>query len=238
MECTCSAVIVAAGNASRMGLPKQFIDFFGLPALAYTLMAFEEAKKIQEIVVVTKEEDQEKVRNIAQAVCKTTKFCCVSGGESRQKSVLAGAKAVSDQVDFVAVHDGARMLITPEEIDGVIADAACYGAAALAIPVKDTIKIADEDGWVHCTPKRSSLWAVQTPQVFPKEPFLCALTEAVKDGRDYTDDCQLWEQMGKPVHLRLGNEENIKLTTKNDLMIARAILQNRREQEGKNDTNR
>lgn len=227
MSQNCSAVIVAAGNSTRMGIPKQLVAFYGEPALSYTLKAFDQAESVSEIIVVARPDEQEKILLLAGQACKSKKVCCVTGGESRQQSVLAGVRAASETAEIVAVHDGARLLITADEINRVIADAVQHGASALAVRVKDTIKTVGEGCMVAGTPVRASLWAVQTPQVFPRAAFLCALECAVKEGREYTDDCQLWEQRGNPVHLLLGNDENIKLTTPTDLLVAQAILQKR-----------
>lgn len=227
MAQNCSAVIVAAGNSTRMGMPKQFVAFYGEPALFYTLRAFDQAESVSEIVVVARADEQEKILQLAGRACRAKMFCCVTGGDSRQQSVLAGVRAASKTAEIVAVHDGARLLITPDKINQVVADAAQYGASALGVRVKDTIKTVGEDCIVAGTPARETLWAVQTPQVFPRAAFLCALERAAEEGREYTDDCQLWEQQGNPVHLLLGSDENIKLTTPTDLLVAQAILQKR-----------
>ena len=133
----------------------------------------------------------------------------------------------------MGIHDGARPLITWELIEKVTADAFTYGAAALGVPVKDTIKVINAQGFATSTPDRSTLWAVQTPQVFEKTSYLSAVKQAVQQGADYTDDCQLIEQLGKQVHLCMGSYENIKLTTKEDLIVAQAILNQRNTERSK-----
>lgn len=153
----------------------------------------------------------------------------VTGGNTRQRSAAAGAAAVPPGTEWIAVHDGARPLVLPGEIDGCVAAAKRYGAAALAVPVKDTIKLTDGDRFVVSTPRRELLWAVQTPQVFRLDRYREAMRRAESAGRDYTDDCQLLEQERVRVRLCRGNYENIKLTTPDDIITAEAILRRREE---------
>ncbi len=137
--------------------------------------------------------------------------------------------AVPEGTELVAVHDGARPLVRPEEIDACVADARQWGASALAVPVKDTIKLADGSGFIASTPDRNLLWAVQTPQVFQRELYEDAMHRAEAEGVDYTDDCQLLEHVGVKVHLCRGSYENLKLTTRDDIVSAEAILRRREE---------
>ncbi len=206
---------------------KQFIPLLGVPAIARTLLAFEQAEKISEAVIVCRAEDCEQMRMLVRG-CGVKKVRAVTvGGETRQKSVAVGIEALPPECTFVAVHDGARPLVRPEEIDACAVDATRCGAAALAVPVKDTIKVADGDGFIASTPERSRLWAVQTPQIFSLSLYRKALQKAEADGMDYTDDCQLLEHAGVKVHLCCGNYENIKLTTPDDVTAAEAILRRR-----------
>lgn len=227
----CCAVIAAAGNSTRMGLdcPKQFLPLLGVPVIVRTLAAFDRAQTVSAAVVVCRPEDTARMRGLLRE-WKIRKVCAVvAGGESRQESVAAGLGAVPPKTDYVAVHDGARALIRPEEIDACVRDCFETGASALAVPVKDTIKVADARRRVLSTPDRSALWAVQTPQVFERAVYLRALEEAKRRGGDYTDDCQLAERIGVPVHLCEGSYENIKLTTPEDLSLAEEILKKRGE---------
>lgn len=236
MERDCCAVIVAAGSSTRMGCPKQLLPLLGEPALAWTLRAFEKAAAIRSIVLVIRKEDRAAMEEIAARCGVTKPLRFAAGGAERQLSVRAGLLAAPEGTQLAAVHDGARALITPEQIDAVVRAAGGEVGAALAVRVKDTIKIADENGLVVSTPARESLWAVQTPQVFPY-PRLCAEMErAVSQGKLYTDDCQLWEHAGLPVRLCEGSYENLKLTTREDVFTAESILKKRRERACGSDT--
>ncbi len=220
----CCAVIVAAGTSSRMGFSKQEVPVLGIPALEYCLYAFEKAPRVGAIVVVCPTGKQEFYEK--WLLPKSHKpLLIIQGGDTRQQSAQKGVEASPDY-PLVAVHDGARILITPQEIQHAISDAEKYGASALAVPVKDTIKIVDESGLVLGTPQRNTLWAVQTPQVFRRKQYLEFLKEA--DGED-TDDCQLFEKAGEKVHLCRGSYTNFKLTTPEDLEFAEVILKKREE---------
>jgi 2-C-methyl-D-erythritol 4-phosphate cytidylyltransferase len=227
----CCAVILAAGASTRMNLPigKQFFPILGMPSVARTISAFEKADEIGSIVIVCREDDFEQMKIIARGIGAKKIAAVVPGGETRQQSAAAGLTAVPKDAEFVAVHDGARPLVRPEEIDACVADAREYGASALAVPVKDTIKITDEAGFVASTPERSYLWAVQTPQVFRRSDYEAAMRGALGENADYTDDCQLLEHAGVKVHLCRGSYENIKLTTQDDIVAAEAILRRREE---------
>ena len=152
----------------------------------------------------------------------------VCGGATRTESVLAAAMEANPKAQLLAVHDGARPLVRPEEFDHVIRFACNTYAAAPAVPVTDTVKVADETGLVTGTPDRSTLRAVQTPQVFRAELLKAALQAAVRDGASVTDDCAAVERLGKQVYLTEGSRENIKITTPIDIAIAEAILRQRR----------
>ncbi len=229
MKRCCSAVIVAAGESARMGMgtSKQFLPLMGIPAIAHTLKAFEVAPPIDQVVIVCREQDVPEMKRCVKEFCFSKVNAVVPGGETRQKSVAAGVKAAGN-ADFLAIHDGARALITPLEIMKVMEDAFVYGASALAVPVKDTVKVVGKDGLITATPDRSTLWAVQTPQVFSREIYQEAMAAAEKSGADYTDDCQMVERIGRAVHICQGAYSNIKLTTKEDLPTAEAILKARK----------
>ncbi len=152
----------------------------------------------------------------------------VPGGATRQQSAAAGFARISSRADYVAVHDGARPLIRPERIEEIVRAAEKTGAAA-AVPVKDTIKAVDEERRVLSTPDRRFLWSVQTPQVFSCVLYRRAMEQAMREGRDYTDDCQLLERTGVPVQLVPGDYDNIKITTPEDLRVAEEWLSRREE---------
>lgn len=222
-----AAIIVAAGNSTRMGQPKQRIALLGIPVIFRTLLAFEAAHTIHEVVVVTRREDVDFIRKGAAGyrIGKLTRT--VPGGETRQQSVAAGLEAVSEETVFVAVHDGARPLIRPEDIDRVVETAYTTRAASAAVRVKDTIKQADDNGVVIGTPDRRTLWSVQTPQVFAAGEYRQAMAQARREGLDFTDDCQLMEYRGHPVQLVEGDYSNLKITTPEDVAFAETVLKKR-----------
>lgn len=225
-----SAIIVAAGGSVRMGIAdsKQFIPLLGHPAIEYTLRAFEKCHFIKEIVVVCREQDKARIRLIADENGFSKVSSLVEGGASRAESVRNGIKAASSKAKYFAIHDGARPLITVEEIERVIEAAFETGAATLGVPVKDTIKIVDGYNKIESTPLRSQLRAVHTPQVFERELYQFALENAGDNMINFTDDCSLIEHMGGEVEVVKGSEENIKLTTPIDVVIAESILSKRR----------
>ena len=219
----CGAVIVAAGNASRMGgIDKVMAELKGEPMIARTVRTFQECDAISEIVIVTREDLIIPITNLCREMPKVK--AVVRGGKSRQESVGLGLNALSDKVKLAAVHDGARPLITWEVIDRTVRAANTYGAAAPAIPVKDTIKVV-EGRVVKNTPDRSTLFAVQTPQVFDFDLLRGALKKAEADGAAVTDDCSAVELMGMSVKIVEGDEHNIKVTTPMDLKIAEMLLE-------------
>ncbi len=220
----CTAVIVAAGTAQRMcGIDKMMTPLGGVPLLLRTVRALAASEKITDIIIVTRKELMQEARALceqdAQGSCTV-----VAGGSSRAESVLRGLEAVP--TELVAIHDGARPLVTVRVIEETIAAAAQYGAAAPAIPVHDTIKVA-QNGIVAQTPDRSTLFAVQTPQVFRTETIRTALQTALAKNLTLTDDCSAMEAAGYPVHLTAGEEENLKITVPSDLILAEAILKRR-----------
>ncbi len=222
MNPSVTAVIVAAGSSTRMGTLKQFIPLNGRPLIAHTLAAFEQCAAIDTIVVVAQEEHHTRLREIAET-CGITKFSAiVCGGSTRQQSVRNGVNAC--RTDYVAIHDGARPLVTPAIIERVIQGAVQYGAATAAVRTKDTVKIADENGVVIETPDRAALWNVQTPQIFEKALYERAWQHATAQDLDVTDDCQLVEAIGGPVKLVEGSYTNIKVTTPEDVPFAEELL--------------
>ncbi len=223
------AIIVAAGNSTRMslGFSKQFVLLCGIPAIVRTLSAFDKAARIDCVVVVCRDEDISQLNDCIKKYEIKKVIRVVPGGSTRQQSVAAGILAAPREAACFAIHDGARALITPDEIDAAVEDGLRFGASALAAPVKDTIKQIDESGFVVSTPERATLWAVQTPQVFERQIYFSAMEQARKDGADYTDDCQLAENAGIRVHLCRGEYTNLKLTTMDDVALAETIIQKR-----------
>lgn len=224
----CSVVVVAAGTSQRMGQDKLLLELGGMPVLARTLRALDRCACVDEIVVVTKSEKIVDIAHLCQEydVVKVTKIIC--GGATRTESALAGLSEIDGRSRLAAIHDGARPLVTPELVAEVTHAAALYKAAAPAVPVKDTVKLA-EDGIVTGTPDRSKTVAVQTPQVFMPELIKAALTDAVQKELVFTDDCSAVEALGVKVYLTNGSEENIKITTPLDMEVAESILKHRRD---------
>ena len=214
----CAAVIVAAGTSSRMGGTNKILTVLeNLPVICRTVDVFD-------IIVVTQQELLEKVSRYLKAYGKMRMV--VAGGATRTDSVMAGLAAVSDRTQLVAVHDGARPLVTDEVICRAVSKAKKFAAAAPAVRVKDTIKVST-GGAVDETPDRSTLYAVQTPQVFDRDLLAAALQNAKEQGIALTDDCSAVEALGMPVQLTDGDEENLKLTTPLDLELAALILRRR-----------
>lgn len=222
----CGAVIVAAGSASRMGgIDKVMAPLGGEPMILRTVRAFEDCEAVKEIVIVTREDLMGPIAELCSGFTKIRSV--VQGGSSRQESVKLGLLALSKEVRLAAVHDGARPLVSGELIDKVIRAAHSYGAAAPAIPVKDTIKVF-EGGFIAATPDRSTLRAVQTPQVMDRDLLLGALEKAEQEGTALTDDCSAVEHIGMRVRLVEGEERNLKVTTPLDLKIAELLLEEKK----------
>lgn len=222
----CTAVVVAAGDSTRMGRDKLMLSIGAVPVLARTLLALNESAAIDEIIVVTKPEKLETVSELKEqyAVGKLTKI--VIGGKNRTESALSGVSEADQRAKIICIHDAVRPFVSDEIIADAVHYAVLYQAAAPAIPVKDTIKVA-VDGVVSQTPDRSQLFAVQTPQAFQADIIKAALTAAVTGGKSYTDDCAAAEALGVHSYLCRGSEDNIKITTPADLIAAEAILKKR-----------
>ena len=219
----CGAVIVAAGTASRMGgIDKVMAELEGEPMILRTVRTFQTCEAIREIVIVTREDLILPIMHLCAGLDKVK--AVVVGGSSRQESVERGLNALSNKVKLVAVQDGARPLITHAVIDRTVRAAHSYGAAAPAIPVKDTIKVVT-GGMVKETPDRKTLQAVQTPQVFDLDMLRGALKKAKEDGAEVTDDCSAVERLGMSIKIVEGDERNIKVTTPMDLKIAKLLLE-------------
>ena len=221
----CAAVVPAAGSSTRMaGRDKILLPLGDQPVLAHTLRALELCPHITEIVVVTR---RDLIVPIGQ-LCRDCGFQKVTkvipGGETRTQSVRNGLDEVSEEAELIAIHDGARPLVSQTVLDAVITRAAQCGAAAPAVPVKDTIKRA-KDGVVEATLDRSELFAIQTPQVFQADLIRTALTRAVEEGAELTDDCGAVERLGIGVALTQGDYRNLKLTTPEDMAMAEALLE-------------
>jgi len=198
----------------------------GIPVLVRALQALDRARLVNEIVIATREEELLTIGDLCKVYGISKPVKIVRGGETRQESVLAAALECREDGAFIAVHDGARPLATPELIDEVIRLAHRTNAAAPAVAVKDTVKVV-KDGKVVSTPDRETLRAIQTPQVFDAQLLRAALQSAIESGETLTDDCAAVERLGKEVYLTEGSYENIKITTPEDIALAEDILRRR-----------
>lgn len=225
----CSMVVAAAGASTRMGgQDKLTADLAGVPVLMRTLCAIDGAALVSEIVVAAQPEKLEEIASLCARAALHKPVKVIRGGASRVESVLAAALECDRGTELIAIHDGARPLIQPELIDDMIRAGYRTQAAAPAVPVTDTVKIADSSGMVLSTPDRASLYAVQTPQVFQANILKAALQAALADAAAIiTDDCAAVERLGKQVWLVPGDPANIKITTPADLAVAEALLRQR-----------
>lgn len=225
----CSAVIVAAGSSQRMGSDKLLHNLGIMPVLARTLLVFQDCELVDEIVVVTRMEKLEEVAELCKKyrIEKASKVIC--GGATRMESALAGVSEVKKKAKLIAIHDGARPLVSVELIENTVRAAAKYKAAVPAIKSVDTLKLAEEGETVTGSLDRELVLRVQTPQVFDADLIKGALTFAAEKKLPLTDDCSAVEQMGVKARIVPGEEDNIKLTTPRDMLFAAAILKDRGE---------
>lgn len=221
-----SAVIVAAGQGRRMNsdINKQYIEIAGKPVLSRTLQVFEDCNKIDEIILVVNSQDIFYCKENIVGFNHIHKVkALVAGGTERQVSVYNGLMEVSSSCNIVLIHDGARPFISRKCIEDSI-DAACeYGAACVAVPVKDTIKMADDEDFIAMTLERSLLWSIQTPQAFRYDLIMEAHKKSKESGYMGTDDAVLVERLGIKTKLVMGDYSNIKITTQEDICIGEAL---------------
>lgn len=218
-----SAVIVAAGSSRRMGgINKLLLTLLGKTVLERTVEAFDKNENVNEIVLAARAEDIEEYTGLLSRYKKVK--CIVEGGQTRQKSVAAAVEACAAECTLLAIHDGARPLVTQKIINDTLAAAAECGAAACAVEVKDTVKIIDGNSFITDTPERATLRAVHTPQCFDKKLYLGCIDELGEAAKDMTDDCRLAELCGKKVKLVASSYTNIKITTAEDIPFAESIL--------------
>ena len=221
------AIIAAGGLGKRMraDVPKQYLLLSGRPILTHTVARFEAAQTIGEIILVVPPRETDYVaREIVEkyGISKVTDI--VAGGKERQDSVRNGIRHIGSDVDIVAIHDGARPFIVTELIDAAVRKARDVGAVTLGVPVKDTVKRVREDGIIEETLKRDEIWLTQTPQVFARDIIEDAYRWAYAGGYRATDDSRLVEMTGRAVGMIQGTYDNIKITTREDLLLAEAII--------------
>ncbi len=222
-----AAIIVAAGSSVRMetGCSKQFLELGGVPVLARTLKAFEDCPLIDEIVLVARPEDRDAITQLQLTYRIKKLVTVVDGGATRADSVKNGFDAIGKKIKYVAIHDGARCLVTPDMIRKVLRTAYKHRAASAACPVTDTVKLADKRGFIEQTVDREKVFLAATPQVFHTALYHKALHDA--KGRGFTDDNQLMELIRYPVKLVDCGNENLKITTPADIERAEDILARR-----------
>lgn len=219
----CSAVIVAAGSGTRMGGDKLLLELGGATVIERTMLALERCECIDELVVVTQSGKIPQIARLARERGIEKLKCVTEGGANRTESAYRGVCECSERAELIAIHDGARPLVTPELVERAVKSAAERGAAAPAIHVKDTVRQA-RGGRVLRTLERDELYLMQTPQVFRSELIKAALGDAARLGISLTDDCAAVMLLDAEVFLTEGSEENLKLTTPADVFAASAII--------------
>ncbi len=219
-------MIVAAGNGTRMGTDKSklLLEIGGKTVIERTVETFENMAEIDEIIVVCRECDFEEFSRLLPG----ENISFVFGGATRQQSVKNAVDTI-EECDYIIVHDGARPLVLADTVIRTLDKAQTNQAAAVGVYVKDTVKLVDDDLNIAGTPNRKYLVSIQTPQIFDFKLYKNALDAAVSQGRDYTDDCQLVENIGSKVSVVIGEYDNIKITTKSDIPLAESYLNARSE---------
>ena len=229
-----AAIIPAAGKGKRMGhaTPKHFMHLEGKPILAYTLGAFEKCPAVDYVLIVVRSGEEEYcLSEVVERYGFKKVLRIVIGGEKRQDSVYHGIKELDEDTDIVVVHDGVRPFVLPDLISETIKLAMYVDGVVAALPVKDTLKEVSEEGLIKGTPHREALWYAQTPQTFKKRVLEEAFIRAYNDGFYGTDESSLVERIGGKVRIIEGSPENIKITTKEDLLHAELILRMRKKRE-------
>ena len=216
-----SAIIAAAGSSTRMGFNKLFAKIGADDVISPSIRKLSLNSQISNIVIVTKPELFEQIDTICKKECGEKPYRIVFGADTRQESVFNGIRACDEDTDLFVIHDGARPFVTDEEINAVICDATTFGAATLAVPVKDTVKVINDTGVIIDTPDRNSLYLAQTPQVFKSDIYKKAMNNCQ---HLYTDDCALVESIGQKVKITVGKYSNIKITTIEDLRTLEAVM--------------
>jgi len=222
-----SAIIVAAGSSRRMGFNKLFATIAGKPVIAHAIQAFERSRSVTEIIIVARKEQHDEIRELARAKSFKKVRAVIAGGEHRQDSVRAGLDRLDDEAKYVAVHDAARPLVAPEQIEDVYAQCRVHGAAALAEPINDTIKRVDVDFAVAGSVDRHQLYAMQTPQIFERGLIEEAYRAVYAGNVSVTDEVSAVECLGRKVVLVLNEDFNFKITYPRDLALAEFVLKQR-----------
>lgn len=222
----CTAIIMAAGKGKRMqtAVSKQFLPVCGKEILAWTVDVFEKSPLVDTILLMASADGKEDVQHLWNTYGWKKVAAVLEGGKERQNSVANGLAAVGEDTDIVLIHDGVRPFVTEEMIADSIVAAQAYGGAVIGVPAKDTIKVCSADGLAVETPDRSTLWQIQTPQTFQRDLIVNAYEKADRDGFLGTDDASVAEFAGHQVKVVMGSYRNIKITTKEDMVIAEAFF--------------
>ena len=222
-----SAIIVAGGSSRRMGFDKLFAIIGGEPLIAHAIRAFDRASSVSEIIVVAREKRRDEIKKISRDADFKKVRSIVPGGQRRQDSVRAGLDRVGHKAKYVAVHDAARPLITPEQIERAFEQCRVHGAAALAQPLNDTLKRADANLVVSGSVDRHQLYAMQTPQIFERKLIGDAYRAVYAENISVTDEVSAVERLGHKIALVLHDDFNFKITYPRDLPLAKFILRER-----------
>lgn len=220
-----AAIVPAAGRGKRINskAQKPYIELCGKPIIAHTLLKLSRTRSIAEIIVAVNRKNVNKVRRDVIARFKIKKTKVVAGGKERKDSVFNALKNVSRDVDYILIHDCARPLVTDKIIVASLKTAQRFGASVAAVPVKPTLKRIGKNGRISCTPDRRNFWEAQTPQVFKKDLLERAYKRLGRVGASVTDDSMLVERIGVKPKIVLGSYSNIKITTQEDLALARIL---------------
>jgi 2-C-methyl-D-erythritol 4-phosphate cytidylyltransferase len=224
-----SAIIVAAGDSRRMGFDKLFTAIAGKPVIAHTLRAFERADSVDGIIVVAREDRHDEIKKMARDENLKKVRSIISGGKRRQDSVRAGLDHLESTARYVAVHDAARPLVAPTQIECLFQQCQIHGAVALAEPINDTLKHADADLLVTDSVDRRELYAMQTPQMFERALIDEAYRAVYAENILVTDEVSALERLGRKVALVLNDDFNFKITYPRDLPLAEFVLTQRRK---------
>lgn len=225
-----SVIIPAAGGGTRMGksINKQYLKIRDKSILTHTIMAFDQCPYVDEIIVVIAKNEEKLFKNYVRKEYRIRKpLKLVTGGKTRQESVYNAVKEVDDRCTIIAVHDGARPIISTREIVMTIEGAERYGGCVLGVPVKETVKKINEEGLITETIERDLLYNIRTPQTFRRDILVKAHENAIEKGIVGTDDSYLVEMNGGSVKIIKGSYNNIKITTPEDLIYAQEILSHR-----------
>ncbi len=222
-----TAIIVAAGGSRRMGFDKLFATIVGRPVIAHTIGAFERAGSVGEIIVIGREDRLDEIKAIVRDENFKKVRSIVPGGKHRQDSVRAGLDHLAAGAKYVAVHDAARPLITPEQIERVLEQCRMHAAASLAEPISDTLKYADSEFFVTGPVDRHQLYAMQTPQVFERTLIEDAYRAVYAENVSVTDEVSAVERLGRKVILVPNKDLNFKITYPRDLNLAEFVLTQR-----------